>query len=1121
MPSAIETLTLWKVLKKKATDKQRALVKDLADTAATILDRVIETFPIYTLHDAVHARNVAELMASLLGPALADLTVLEAAILLLSAFWHDIGMVFAPAERMALESERYWPEFFVNKPEALVRYQESGGLTDEIAEWYCRFRHADRVYVYLDREAKRLHWGPISIREALGELCRSHNLDVAAIKTSDALQNNYLEAADLKFCAILLRLADILDFDNSRAPEPVYQMLGIARRAERRTAQSDVEWRKHLASDGFRFPVVRDGRYELGFVAGPTHPAVEHDIRRFLTVIEEQLGQCDSLLPFCHARWQGFALPHAIKRDNIKSDGYCYGEYFFSLDQEQVLNLLMGENLYQDRYVFVRELTQNAIDTSRYREYREAAHGHRGMKVRPIQVTDWCDAEGRWWIRFDDHGMGMDEAIIRNHLLKVASSYYQTAAFRAEIIRARQTGAPDFVPISRFGIGLLSCFIICDRVEISTRHLGADGKPADPIRLSLQGLHGFYTLQTGRVPPLPMPSATGDEPGYRWEAGTSIAVQVDPSKEVASRNLRDLLEQHVFCSPVRIELNGELVGMDFEQLIEKPWCERMVWEFPPQEMARLDHLMSFKFSKPFQVEFVPLDLTKHSPTSEFKGQLLAIVLHLPEEWRRLEAALDRSVVRLSVELGHDRDAVKILFCLRGGIHSEWQRAADEMRKRLLTEVVGQYRDAALHILDRIPTEEDQTRKSGFYRDSYGSFNAFCQISLGAAFEALPSPAGENLQATIHRLRGLVSHNGIVIPAAQVNGSAEFPLDPQLGNPGQYSEKVTEVIEGLPFIGGGAVAFADSLRPELDVTRAVLRKLPLAAYAVALRSLHGALHESGHDTIWRAAIIGWTKYLGEWPSMRELCDAQVLEPFEDWKAISVFQIVQRVQGTLMSRSATVSLQEVLHELTVSGQVNLFPGARTTNHGKYEEGFTFLCGAMLAQLKLNLQANIEVVTAEEGFRIEAELWALPGLACGLLPGQAYFPPLTFVSYATDFSTKKARHFLADPPFAVEAMGINLEHPLARWLLEITPKLVERFPGIFEQLRATLISVRVLNQRRHWSRGSFHSAINELLERLATLDSDLRPPRSFCLQDRETGELGWKRAPSKRRAQAPRRR
>jgi hypothetical protein len=273
MTADVTTLKLWAVLEQKGDDSQRALVKSLARDAGAILDRVIETFPTYTLHNSTHARNVAELMAELLGPTLLHLSALEAAMLILSAFWHDAGMVFIDTERTTLGSEPSWRAFLTDNPEAEVALEGAGELPTDIAEWYCRWRHADRVYVYLDNLSPgRLQWGRINIREALGELCRSHNLDVAEIKNNHVLQINYLEAADLKFCAILLRLADILDFDNSRSPDAVYRMLGLARRKDKRAARSDVEWLKHLDSEGFRFPERRDAPYPLGFIAGPSHP---------------------------------------------------------------------------------------------------------------------------------------------------------------------------------------------------------------------------------------------------------------------------------------------------------------------------------------------------------------------------------------------------------------------------------------------------------------------------------------------------------------------------------------------------------------------------------------------------------------------------------------------------------------------------------------------------------------------------------------------------------------------------------------------------------------------------------------------------------------------------------
>jgi HSP90 family molecular chaperone len=48
----------------------------------------------------------------------------------------------------------------------------------------------------------------------------------------------------------------------------------------------------------------------------------------------------------------------------------------------------MGEHLYENPYAFVRELAQNAIDTSRYRRYIERARGVNNFEPKPIQVTE-------------------------------------------------------------------------------------------------------------------------------------------------------------------------------------------------------------------------------------------------------------------------------------------------------------------------------------------------------------------------------------------------------------------------------------------------------------------------------------------------------------------------------------------------------------------------------------------------------------------------------------------------------------------------------------------------------------------------------------------------------------
>ena len=84
-------------------------------------------------------------MGELLGDARCSSPPLEGAMLLLSAYYHDIGMVFDADELAALRDEEGFDAFLG----ATRRRSSRSAATDEIpagiAEWFCRWRHADRV----------------------------------------------------------------------------------------------------------------------------------------------------------------------------------------------------------------------------------------------------------------------------------------------------------------------------------------------------------------------------------------------------------------------------------------------------------------------------------------------------------------------------------------------------------------------------------------------------------------------------------------------------------------------------------------------------------------------------------------------------------------------------------------------------------------------------------------------------------------------------------------------------------------------------------------------------------------------------------------------------------------
>jgi len=551
---------IWEHFKSKVKEetKNKLTVEQLVDDSIDILNTINETFPTYTLHNGQHQLNILNLYAKLLGKRLSKLTGLETAILILSAFYHDIGMAYTKEERKNFEQDELFQQFLIAKPAARLK---SG---DELADWYFRWAHAKRVKVYLNKIPNKIVWDEDNFRKELAEVCLSHNEPTKYIRDSKVISVNCKNEADLKFCAILLRLADILDFDDTRSPESLYKHLGLDKPKNKAEKISQREYLKHFASKGFKFQDWdKKHPYKIYYEATPGHPAVENEINEFLDVIENEIQYCRIALNSCSERWRDFVLPSHIDRQQIRSQGYTSGAFKFSLDQNQILQLLMGESLYDNPYVFIRELVQNAIDTSRHRvKHEKNVIKNDNHTQKHIEFTDWIDKDGYRWIRIDDYGMGMTLDQIKKYFLKVGNSFYNSDDFRLSKIDY-STEDENFTPISRFGIGILSCFMVSDEIEVSTKSVYCNNQIDFPIRLSLRGLQNYYFLFTeDDIPKKAMPNENDDEELYRNETGTSIAIRLKHNFNRDELKIMNELEKLLYSSDVLIKYNSSFFGSE-------------------------------------------------------------------------------------------------------------------------------------------------------------------------------------------------------------------------------------------------------------------------------------------------------------------------------------------------------------------------------------------------------------------------------------------------------------------------------------------------------------------------------------------------------------------------------
>lgn len=570
---------LWDVLVRKAGEEDERLRPDQrvaneylsgvrsvcvfgVDRARTIRDY----FPMYTLHDETHICSVLRRMADLLGDSVDRLSRDEAAMLILAACCHDIGMSCSEQERDGLLGDRdrlaqYLERNHSEYVKAYAANPDEPELTDGMLQKYLRSIHHERASELLGGiEWPAVLWGRVD-RDDLVRVCQSHGEFAVDLNGMAGIQT-----VDLRFCAILLRLADILDFDTSRAPRAVYDYSGLERAEGDDAKVSREEWQKHMASQGFDFLHVTDRQmpYDLPYHAVSRSMQIEQTVNSYLDWADHELDECGKLLRRYTGKWQDFILPSKIKRV-IKAEGYVSGQYRLTMDQDQIMELLVGEELYSDPSVFVRELIQNAIDAVRTREQLDK-NLPRDWRPR-INIRSWMDEEGYHWFRIEDNGTGMTKDIIENYFLKIGSSYYASDTFRKEKIRCRAD--PDYTPISRFGIGILSCFMggeDSNRVEVSTKRFGADGERPPALRLSMHGMSGYYYMasQGEGHRPRPMSGVTASEKRpYLPEPGTVVAVRTNLYQTGKYTGFKEIVDRYVVYPSVPIHYDGVEGSFDY------------------------------------------------------------------------------------------------------------------------------------------------------------------------------------------------------------------------------------------------------------------------------------------------------------------------------------------------------------------------------------------------------------------------------------------------------------------------------------------------------------------------------------------------------------------------------
>ncbi|PKN65905.1 MAG: hypothetical protein CVU57_08945 [Deltaproteobacteria bacterium HGW-Deltaproteobacteria-15] len=570
-------------------------LKDRVAEMLSMIGRVRELFSTYTKHDISHIESMLRHLDWLIPPSTQkEMTPADWLLITLSVYFHDLGMLVTAEE---FDKRMEDPTFgtFLEQIKSDPKSQDYLGRAKKMSEEerqrfffqeFIRENHPARIKEWIKGRHSR-RWGssvapiavavhelvqplPARFRENLATVCESHhenNLNRTDLYPLCQLYGNDTgEMANVQFAALILRTADLIHVTKDRTPSIMYKTINFSdpTGVKEWDKQKDTFSVRHVGRtfdpDDTRTHVITvsaDFTEEMPFFALTEYLAwADSEIKQTKRWSDQSREHKDA---------SNFWFPWHTIRGDLRVEGNQPQPMRFDFDRGRLLDLLVGHAIYNDPTVAIRELLQNAIDAVRFQHYLDAKRAESSATAAPPigKVTVSWNTETRHLV-VEDNGTGMDLDIVRFHLMRVGTSYYDTPQFSIE--------HKNFTPISRFGIGILTCFMISDDIEIVTfrQPLGH--------RIRMTSVHADYLL---RELPAGDPVVASVEPH-----GTRVTLTIREGVDLTKRSVEQILRYWIVLptclveyrergkAPVRIGYDSPADALNkiLERAVETGWA---------------------------------------------------------------------------------------------------------------------------------------------------------------------------------------------------------------------------------------------------------------------------------------------------------------------------------------------------------------------------------------------------------------------------------------------------------------------------------------------------------------------------------------------------------------------
>jgi len=492
-PPSFEQTSLWQAAfvdpYPRVSSNEQAFFKhsylEMRDRASALVTRISADMPTMTVHDVTHLDALWRTASLATGPNIllspAEAFVFGGAVLL-----HDSAMSLAAYDGglESLSKSLVWKDSVARQlldaagkdskaelelsqiPMEIKEVATQDALrtlhaeqAEVLATKAWKLSNGDKAYL-IDNPEMRQFYGPL-----IGRLAHSHwwpaeKLENAFGTKLGAMPQRTNSSIDSLMIAAILRIADVLHLDQLRAPmflRALIQPEGYA--------ALHWEFQEHMAAPQL---VGEDVVFTAAYPFNKSQSDAWWLAYEALSYADRELRDTDGLLstngrPRLPARSVRAANSPEAMAKIVTTEGWRPIDTRLRVsDIPKIIETLGGAQLYgDDSSVALRELIQNSADAISARRVLQKRNKDWGTITVGLK-----EENGSHILTVEDCGVGMSEAVMVGPLIDFGSSLWRSQMGGSEFPGLLAAGMN---PKGKFGIGFFSCFMLGDKVRVTSQ----------------------------------------------------------------------------------------------------------------------------------------------------------------------------------------------------------------------------------------------------------------------------------------------------------------------------------------------------------------------------------------------------------------------------------------------------------------------------------------------------------------------------------------------------------------------------------------------------------------------------------------------------------------------------